>query len=181
MGTRFNDLISATISKDHAAMAALLDAGGGFLATTATNGSGFYSFTDLTTAGTLTIGTETYRVTGTSWMDHEFGTSFLEPAQVGWDWLSLQLDDGSDLMVFRLRRQDGTVDPQSSGTLVEPDGTTRALNAPAAAANGARRRTAADLAAIEAAYQRFTEDSAETPRALLHMLAFFRAVTEFNK
>ena len=34
-----------------------------------------------------------------------------------------------------------------------------------------------DLAAIEAAYQRFTEDSAETPRALLHMLAFFRAVT----
>ena len=51
------------------------------------------------------------------------------------------------------------------------------LVAPAAAANGARRRTAADLAAIEAAYQRFTEDSAETPRALLHMLAFFRAVT----
>jgi DNA-binding FadR family transcriptional regulator len=51
------------------------------------------------------------------------------------------------------------------------------LVAPAAAANGARRRTAADLAAIEAAYQRFTEDSADTTRALVHMLAFFRAVT----
>ena len=51
------------------------------------------------------------------------------------------------------------------------------LVAPAAAANGARRRTAADLAAIEAAYQRFTGDGAETPRVLLHMLAFFRAVT----
>jgi GntR family transcriptional repressor for pyruvate dehydrogenase complex len=51
------------------------------------------------------------------------------------------------------------------------------LVAPAAAANGARRRTAADLAAIEAAYQRFTEDSTDTARALVHMLAFFRAVT----
>ncbi|MEY4376489.1 MAG: hypothetical protein RJB26_1039 [Pseudomonadota bacterium] len=51
------------------------------------------------------------------------------------------------------------------------------LVAPAAAANGARRRTAADLAAIEAAYQRFTEDSVDTARALVHMLAFFRAVT----
>lgn len=50
------------------------------------------------------------------------------------------------------------------------------LFAPAAAAIGARRRTQADLSAIEAAYQRFTDDSAETPRALIHMLAFFRAV-----
>ena len=56
-------------------------------------------------------------------MDHEFGTSFLEPEQTGWDWFSLQLDDGSDLMIFQMRRSDGSIDRHSSGTLVEPDGT----------------------------------------------------------
>jgi predicted secreted hydrolase len=50
-------------------------------------------------------------------MDHEFGTSFLEPGQQGWDWFSLHLDDGSDLMLFQIRRQDGKVDPSASGTL----------------------------------------------------------------
>ncbi len=43
----------------------------------------------------------------------------------GWDWFSVQLDDGRDLMVFQLRRRDGSVDPRSSGTLVEPDGAVR--------------------------------------------------------
>ena len=59
------------------------------------------------------------QVTGQSWMDHEFGTSFLEDGQVGWDWFSIQLDDGRDLMIFQLRRSDGTIDPRSSGTLIE--------------------------------------------------------------
>jgi predicted secreted hydrolase len=58
-------------------------------------------------------------------MDHEFGTTFLEKDQVGWDWFSLQFDDGRDLMVFQLRRRDGSIDPRSSGTLVEPDGSFR--------------------------------------------------------
>ena len=44
-------------------------------------------------------------------MDHEFGTSFLEPEQIGWDWFSLQLDDGRDLMIFQLRRADGSSRP----------------------------------------------------------------------
>ena len=55
-------------------------------------------------------------------MDHEFGTSFLEPEQQGWDWLSIQLDDERELMLYQLRRADGTRDPRSSGTLVDAQG-----------------------------------------------------------
>ncbi len=46
---------------------------------------------------------------------------------MGWDWFALQLDDGSELMVFQIRRADGSVDPFSSGTLIEPDGSVRHL------------------------------------------------------
>jgi predicted secreted hydrolase len=61
-------------------------------------------------------------------MDHEFSTSALARGQVGWDWFSLQLSDGSDLMVFQIRREDGGISPYSSGTLVGPDGLTQALD-----------------------------------------------------
>jgi predicted secreted hydrolase len=61
-------------------------------------------------------------------MDHEFGTRILEPGQVGWDWFSIQLDDGRELMIFQIRRADGSVDPRSSGTLIEMDG--RAIHIP---------------------------------------------------
>ena len=91
--------------------------------------SHYYSFTDLTTAGTLTIGTETYRVTGTSWMDHEFGSADLSADLAGWDWFSIQLADKRDLMIYRLRHTDGSSDQASSGTLVFPDGRTQHLSA----------------------------------------------------
>ena len=68
-------------------------------------------------------------VRGASWMDHEFGTSFLEPAQQGWDWFSLQLEDGTDVMVYQLRLLDGSVHPNSSGTVVATTGHTRVLAA----------------------------------------------------
>jgi predicted secreted hydrolase len=61
-------------------------------------------------------------VSGTAWFDHEWGTSQLGEGVVGWDWFSLRLDGGTDLMVYRLRRADGTADLHSSGTLVGPDG-----------------------------------------------------------
>lgn len=87
------------------------------------NASHYYSLTRMPTRGTITLDGRPVEVTGLSWMDHEFGTSFLEPDQIGWDWFSIQLDDGRDLMIFQLRRRDGSIDPRSSGTLVEPDGT----------------------------------------------------------
>ncbi len=87
------------------------------------NASHYYSLTRMPTHGTVTLAGRAFTVTGLSWMDHEFGTSFLEPEQVGWDWFSIQLEDGRDLMIFQLRRADGSIDPRSSGTLVEPGGT----------------------------------------------------------
>jgi predicted secreted hydrolase len=88
------------------------------------NASHYYSLTRMPTRGTLTVDGRVVDVTGLSWMDHEFGTTFLEPEQIGWDWFSIQLTDGRDLMIFQLRRADGSIDPRSSGTLVERDGTT---------------------------------------------------------
>jgi predicted secreted hydrolase len=55
-------------------------------------------------------------------MDHEFGSRFYEKTQTGWDWLSIQLDDGRELMFYQLRRPDGSLDPHSSGTLIDQDG-----------------------------------------------------------
>jgi len=85
--------------------------------------SWYYSMPRLATAGTLTVDGETHRVSGTTWMDHEFGTSQLGPEQVGWDWFSLRLSDGYDLMLYRLRHADGSADPRSGGSLIAPDGT----------------------------------------------------------
>ena len=86
------------------------------------NASHYYSLTRMPTTGTLTIDGERVAVSGESWMDHEFGTSFLEREQRGWDWLSIQLADGRELMLYQLRRADGTRDPRSSGTLVDREG-----------------------------------------------------------
>lgn len=91
------------------------------------NASYYYSLTHLVTGGTVTIAGKTYTVTGLSWMDHEFSTSALGREQVGWDWFSLQLDNHTELMLFQLRRADGSVDAFSSGTLVAADGSTKRL------------------------------------------------------
>lgn len=85
-------------------------------------GSTYYSLTRLETSGVLAVDGKEHRVTGLSWMDHEFGTHFLDASRQGWDWISLHLADGSDLMVYRLRDQNRDAAPLLSGTLVEPDG-----------------------------------------------------------
>lgn len=95
------------------------------------NASHYYSLTRMPTRGTLTLDGRRVEVTGESWMDHEFGTSFLEPGQAGWDWFSIQLEDGSELMLFQIRRADGRADPFASGTFVDRDGRTTPLAASA--------------------------------------------------
>jgi predicted secreted hydrolase len=89
----------------------------------------YYSFTDLVTRGTIEVpgGKVPLKVTGVSWFDQEFGSNQLSPDQVGWDWFALHLSDGRDLMIYLLRRKDGTVEPTSSGTLVEGNGAARHL------------------------------------------------------
>ena len=93
------------------------------------NASYYYSMTRMATVGTIRVGSETFSVRGDSWMDHEFSTSFLEPGQLGWDWLAIQLKTGTDLMLYRMRRDDGSVDHYSSGTVVDSRGNTKHLAA----------------------------------------------------
>jgi predicted secreted hydrolase len=66
-------------------------------------------------------------VTGQAWMDHEWFTTQLAADQIGWDWFSVQLDNRTELMLFQLRRKDGSIDPHSSGTFVDATGAARHL------------------------------------------------------
>ncbi len=89
--------------------------------------SHYYSFTRLAARGTVELAGVRYAVDGISWMDHEYGSDELQPNQSGWDWYSIQLNDGREVMLYRLRQTDGRTTPQSSGTLVARNGTTRYL------------------------------------------------------
>lgn len=93
------------------------------------NASYYYSLTRLATQGVVRIGAAEYPVRGSSWMDREWMSCSLGKDQQGWDWFALQLDDGSELMWYQLRRKDGAPDPFRAGTLVSADGATRALRA----------------------------------------------------
>lgn len=83
----------------------------------------YYSFTRLKTEGVLHTSAGVFEVEGVSWMDHEFSSAQLSESQVGWDWFSVQLANNYELMLYRMRQRDGSIDAYSSGTLVRPDGT----------------------------------------------------------
>jgi len=91
------------------------------------NASYYYSMTRMPTSGKINIAGESFQVSGTSWLDREWSTSALGEGQVGWDWFSLQFDDGRELMYYQLRLKDGTADPLSSGVLVDVNGSTKRL------------------------------------------------------
>jgi predicted secreted hydrolase len=90
----------------------------------------YVSLTDLSASGSLKVPGRggLIRVQGISWFDHEFGSNQLSSQQVGWDWFGLHLSDGRDLMLYLLRRQDEAIDV-ASGTVVEPGGQTRHVEA----------------------------------------------------
>jgi predicted secreted hydrolase len=91
--------------------------------------SAYVSFTRLNVRGTVTVDGKAHAVQGQAWFDHEWGTTRLGPGVVGWDWYGVRLADGRDLMAYRLRTEgDGTA-PESAGTLVARDGTSRPLAA----------------------------------------------------
>ncbi|MEE4359972.1 MAG: lipocalin-like domain-containing protein [Pseudomonadales bacterium] len=91
------------------------------------NASYYYSFTRLEASGRIRSAERSRPVRGLAWLDREWSTSALDPGQTGWDWLALHLDDGRDLMLYRIRRSDGQIDGASAGTLVDQDGSARAL------------------------------------------------------
>jgi predicted secreted hydrolase len=80
------------------------------------NASYYYSIPRMPVSGRVTTPEGAWEVEGAAWFDREWSSSALAPDQVGWDWFALQLSDGRDLMVFRLRTRDGGADPHSAGT-----------------------------------------------------------------
>ncbi len=85
--------------------------------------SHYYSMTRLAVSGTITAkGRKPEACSGLAWMDHEFGSSALRETQQGWDWFSVQLDNDAELMLYQIRRTDGTPDVTSSGSFVTSEG-----------------------------------------------------------
>ncbi len=92
------------------------------------NASYYLSFTRMETKGSITINGNRFEVSGSSWMDHEWSTSALGEGQEGWDWFSLQLSNGYDLMYYQLRNKDGSVSKFTTGSLISPEGEKTIIN-----------------------------------------------------
>lgn len=80
--------------------------------------SHYYSMTRLEAEGSV----NGQRATGQAWMDHEFGSAALRESQQGWDWFSIQLDNDAEVMLYIIRRTDGTPDVTSSGSIITSNG-----------------------------------------------------------
>jgi predicted secreted hydrolase len=94
------------------------------------NASYYYSAPRLDVTGTVRTGeSAAEEVSGLAWMDREWGTSALSEGVAGWDWFALRLDDGRDLMFYRMRRDDGAASPFSGGSLTDSAGNSRRLRA----------------------------------------------------
>jgi predicted secreted hydrolase len=84
--------------------------------------SSYVSLTRLSAAGALREKGKRIALSGTAWFDHEWGPGGLPEGLSGWDWFALQLSDGSELMLYRLRDRSGRATPFSSGTWVPASG-----------------------------------------------------------
>jgi predicted secreted hydrolase len=92
------------------------------------NASFYYSLPRLAAQGAMTVGGRTVEVAGTAWLDREWSTSALSAGVVGWDWFSLHLSDGRDVMFYRLRDVEGRSTRFSKGSLISPDGAVEPLD-----------------------------------------------------
>jgi predicted secreted hydrolase len=93
----------------------------------ATNASYYYSQPRLQAEGFVRLSGVQYQVSGLAWNDHEFSTGVLDENQIGWDWFSLQFEDGPALMLFQLREHGGKISDSASGTFIAADGTAQVL------------------------------------------------------
>ena len=93
------------------------------------NASYYFSQTRIESSGSISIEEQKFEVSGLSWLDREWSTSALGEDQEGWDWFSIQLDDGREIMLYQLRLKGGGIDPFSSGSLVGVQGDVTPLKA----------------------------------------------------
>lgn len=91
------------------------------------NASYYYSQPRLRADGFVQLRGVQYPVRGLAWKDHEFSTSVLDENQIGWDWFSLQFEEGPALMLFQLRERDGKASTTSSGTFIAADRISQAI------------------------------------------------------
>ncbi|MXZ79821.1 MAG: carotenoid 1,2-hydratase [Gammaproteobacteria bacterium] len=84
-----------------------------------TPASHYYSYPAMTTSGQIQIGGMSHDVAGSTWMDREWSSGILQPGQSGWDWFALRLDDGSRIMAFQIRQEEG--EPYRHAVLIRPD------------------------------------------------------------
>lgn len=85
----------------------------------------YYSQPFFQAQGSIEIDGKTYQVTGPAWLDREWSSQPLTANQTGWDWFSLHLQDGSDVMLYRMRQKEG--EPYLTGTWINADGSTKLL------------------------------------------------------
>ncbi len=67
----------------------------------------YYSQPQLEVQGTIRLGQTDLPVKGTAWLDHEWSQELLHPQAVGWDWIGMNLFDGSAVTAFQLRDKNG--------------------------------------------------------------------------
>lgn len=87
----------------------------------------YYSEPQLRTQGRLALKGQAFDVDGTAWLDHEWSEALMHPEAVGWDWIGMNLDDGSALTAFRLRRRDSSA-LWAGGSFRMRDGALRVFN-----------------------------------------------------
>ena len=88
------------------------------------NASYYYSYPRMPVSGRLWTPRGDFEVSGEGWLDREWSSSALASDQVGWDWFALRLSDGGAIMLYQIRRRDGSADPFSYGILVGAGGST---------------------------------------------------------
>jgi predicted secreted hydrolase len=141
-GSNGSDHLQATLAPDEAAVSgvpalglelamvsrkpAALHDDDGWIDFGAAGGSYYYSRTSMDASGTLTLGDATFQVEGDAWFDHQWG-DYISIGGGGWDWFAINLEDGTDVTLWRIRDADGSY-PMALGTLVDRRGSTRHLD-----------------------------------------------------
>ncbi len=90
--------------------------------------SHYISITRFEVTGHLRTNKETRPLAGTAWFDHEWGPGVLPAGAAGWDWFALQLTDGSEVVLYRIRKPDGGATPFSSGTFIPKQGPAQTIS-----------------------------------------------------